>query len=48
VELLRERGEQQHYRAFHRMTEAYFAAYDSGDAEAIGRVTRRDFTSTCS
>lgn len=29
VELLRDRGEQQHYRAFRRMTEAYFAAYKS-------------------
>lgn len=38
VELLRETGEQQHYREFRRMTEAYFAAYESGDAEAIGAM----------
>jgi pimeloyl-ACP methyl ester carboxylesterase len=35
VELLRERAEQQHYRAFRHMTEAYFAAYESGGTEAI-------------
>jgi pimeloyl-ACP methyl ester carboxylesterase len=38
VELLRERGEQQHYRAFRRMTEAYFAAYESGNTEAIAAM----------
>src|SRR5580704_16399218 len=38
VELLRERGEQEHYRAFHRMSEAYFAAHGSGDAEAIAAM----------
>ncbi len=37
VELLRERGEQQQY-AFRRMTEAYFTAYESGDAEAIAAM----------
>jgi hypothetical protein len=38
VELLREKGEQQHYRVFRRMTEAYFTAYESGDAEAIAAM----------
>jgi pimeloyl-ACP methyl ester carboxylesterase len=38
VELLRESGEQQHYRAFRRMTETYFAAYERGDAEAIAAM----------
>ena len=38
VELLRERGEQQHYCAFRRMTETYFAAYENGDAEAIAAM----------
>jgi len=37
-ELLRERGEQQHYRAFRGMTDAYFAAFEGGDAEAIGAM----------
>ena len=38
VELLRERGEQQHYCTFRHMTEAYFAAYESGNAEAIAAM----------
>jgi pimeloyl-ACP methyl ester carboxylesterase len=38
IELLQEMGEQQHYRVFRCMTEAYFAAYDSGDAEAIAAM----------
>jgi pimeloyl-ACP methyl ester carboxylesterase len=38
AELLRERGEQQHYRAFRRMTDAYFAAFEGGDAEAIAAM----------
>jgi pimeloyl-ACP methyl ester carboxylesterase len=38
AELLREKGEQQHYRTFRRMTEAYFAAYESGNAEAIAAM----------
>jgi pimeloyl-ACP methyl ester carboxylesterase len=38
VELLQERGEQQLYRAFRHMTEAYFAAYENGDAEAIAAM----------
>jgi pimeloyl-ACP methyl ester carboxylesterase len=35
VELLPERGEHHHYRAIRRMTEAYFASFRSGNAEAI-------------
>jgi pimeloyl-ACP methyl ester carboxylesterase len=35
VELLREMAELQHYRAFRDMTDAYFAAFHSGDKEAI-------------
>jgi hypothetical protein len=35
VELLQEREELQHYEAFRRMTDAYFAAYEGGDAAAI-------------
>jgi pimeloyl-ACP methyl ester carboxylesterase len=38
AELLRERGEAEHYRAFHRMTDAYFAAFESGNAEAIAEM----------
>jgi pimeloyl-ACP methyl ester carboxylesterase len=38
AELLRERGEQQHYRAFRRMSEAYFAAFAGGNAEAIAAM----------
>jgi pimeloyl-ACP methyl ester carboxylesterase len=38
IELLRAREEQQHYLAFRHMTEAYFAAYESGDAEAIAAM----------
>ena len=38
AELLRERGEQQHYRAFRWMTDAYFAAFENGDAEAIAAM----------
>ena len=34
-EILRYRGEHQHYGAFRQMTEAYFAAFDGGNAEAI-------------
>lgn len=36
--LLRERGEHQHYRAFRRMTEAYFDAFESGNKEAIAAM----------
>jgi pimeloyl-ACP methyl ester carboxylesterase len=36
VELLRERGQDRHhYRAFREMTDGYFAAFASGDGEAI-------------
>jgi pimeloyl-ACP methyl ester carboxylesterase len=37
-EVLRDRGEHQHYRAFRQMTEAYFAAFDGGNAEAIAAM----------
>ena len=37
-EVLRGRGEQQHYRAFRQMTEAYFAVFDGGNAEAIAAM----------
>jgi pimeloyl-ACP methyl ester carboxylesterase len=38
VELLRERGEHEHYRAFRRMTDAYFASFNSGNEEAIAAM----------
>jgi pimeloyl-ACP methyl ester carboxylesterase len=38
AELLRERREHQHYRAFRRMTEAYFAAFQGGNLEAIAAM----------
>jgi pimeloyl-ACP methyl ester carboxylesterase len=37
-EVLRGRGEHQHYRAFRQMTGAYFAAFDGGNAEAIAAM----------
>ena len=37
-EVLRDRGEHPHYRAFRQMTEAYFAAFDGGNAEAIAAM----------
>jgi pimeloyl-ACP methyl ester carboxylesterase len=37
-EVLQGRGEHQHYRAFCQMTEAYFAAFDGGNAEAIATM----------
>jgi pimeloyl-ACP methyl ester carboxylesterase len=37
-ELLRDGGEHQHYRAFRRMTDAYFAAFDRGNTEAIAAM----------
>ena len=37
-EILRDRSEHQHYRAFRQMTEAYFAAFDGGNAEAIAAM----------
>ena len=38
AELLRECGEVQHYRAFRDMTEAYFAAFEGGNKEAIASM----------
>jgi pimeloyl-ACP methyl ester carboxylesterase len=37
-EVLRDRGEHQHYRAFRQMTKAYFAAFDGGNVEAIAAM----------
>ena len=37
-ELLRERGEHQHYRAFREISDAYFAAFHGGDPEAIAAM----------
>src|SRR5438270_8120463 len=37
-EVLRDRGEHQHYCAFRQMTEAYFAAFDGGNVEAIAAM----------
>jgi pimeloyl-ACP methyl ester carboxylesterase len=38
TELLPERGEHRHYRSFRRMTDDYFAAFASGNAEAIAAM----------
>jgi pimeloyl-ACP methyl ester carboxylesterase len=38
VDILRERNEDRHYRAFRRMTEAYFADLAGGNAEAIAAM----------
>ena len=38
VELLRELGEHQHYRAFQDMSDAYFAAFRGGNEEAISMM----------
>jgi pimeloyl-ACP methyl ester carboxylesterase len=38
AELLRERGEAEHYRAFRQMTDAYFASFESGDTQAIAAM----------
>lgn len=38
AELLRAQGEEEHYRAFRRMTNAYFAAFEDGDREAIAAM----------
>jgi pimeloyl-ACP methyl ester carboxylesterase len=38
VDILRERNEHQHYQAFRRMTDAYFADYAGGNAEAIAAM----------
>ncbi|MGE5202888.1 MAG: alpha/beta fold hydrolase [Acidobacteriota bacterium] len=37
-ELLRRNGEEQHYRAFREMTDAYFAAFAAGEASGIGAM----------
>ena len=37
-EVLRDRGDHQHYRAFRQMTEAYFNAFDGGNVEAIAAM----------
>jgi pimeloyl-ACP methyl ester carboxylesterase len=41
AELLRDNGDRQHYRAFRHMTDGYFAAFASGNVEAI--TTMIDF-----
>jgi pimeloyl-ACP methyl ester carboxylesterase len=38
AELLRDNGDRQHYRAFRHMTDGYFAAFASGNAEAIATM----------
>ena len=38
AELLRDNGDRQHYRAFRQMTDGYFAAFASGDVEAIATM----------
>jgi len=38
LELLRDQAEHQHYGAFRRMTDGYFAAFDRGDREAIAHM----------
>jgi pimeloyl-ACP methyl ester carboxylesterase len=38
VELLRDRGEHDHYQAFRNMTDAYFAAFHAGEREAIAAM----------
>jgi pimeloyl-ACP methyl ester carboxylesterase len=38
AEILRERREDQHYQSFRQMTEAYFAAFEAGSAEAIAAM----------
>jgi len=38
IELLLERGEDEHYRAFGRMTEAYMAAFSGGERHAIAAM----------
>jgi pimeloyl-ACP methyl ester carboxylesterase len=37
-EVLRDRGEHQHYRAFRQMTDAYFSAFAAGNVEAIATM----------
>jgi pimeloyl-ACP methyl ester carboxylesterase len=38
AEILRDRDEHEHYRAFREMTDAYFSAFNRGNAEAIGAM----------
>jgi pimeloyl-ACP methyl ester carboxylesterase len=38
IELLREAGEHDHYGAFREMSEAYFAAFQGGEREAVSRM----------
>jgi pimeloyl-ACP methyl ester carboxylesterase len=38
VDILRQRNEHQHYRAFRRMTEVYFADFAAGNVEAIAAM----------
>jgi pimeloyl-ACP methyl ester carboxylesterase len=38
AEVLRDNGDQRHYRAFRRMTEGYFAAFAGGDKNAIAAM----------
>jgi pimeloyl-ACP methyl ester carboxylesterase len=38
AELLRVNGDRQHYRAFHQMTDDYFAAFANGNTEAIATM----------
>jgi pimeloyl-ACP methyl ester carboxylesterase len=38
AEVLRERGDHEHYRSFRRMTSAYFADFESGNKEAIATM----------
>jgi pimeloyl-ACP methyl ester carboxylesterase len=38
LELLRATGEQEHYGAFRRMTDRYFAAFAGGDREAVAAM----------
>jgi pimeloyl-ACP methyl ester carboxylesterase len=38
AEVLRDNGDERHYRAFRRMTEDYFAAFAGGDVEAIAAM----------
>ncbi len=38
VELLRERGEDEHYRTFRRMSDAYFAEFRAANMEAVARM----------
>ena len=38
AEVLREAGEEQHYRAFRQMTEVYFGTFENGDAQAISTM----------